>query len=252
MWSEEAARPGTRNGVPLLAAEEVHREFHMAGARLHILRGVEVELHAGEILAIMGASGAGKSTLLHVLGGLDRPDRGRVLFLGEDIFRLNETALARFRNRNLGFVFQFHHLLPEFTAEENVMMPGLIMKNPPGEARRRAAELLAEVGLAERLGHKPDELSGGEQQRVALARSLYARPRLVLADEPTGNLDPDTARGLHELMYTLARRHGQAWVVVTHNEQLAELADTRTRLDDGVLRVQGRGRTAPARERPEG
>ena len=231
-------------GPVLLAARDVHREFRMAGVRLHILRGVDLDLREGEIMAILGASGAGKSTLLHILGGLDRPTSGTVLFQGQDLSRLSESGLARFRNRNLGFVFQFHHLLPEFTAEENVMMPGLIRKHAPAEARERARELLAEVGLEERREHKPDELSGGEQQRVALARSLYGRPGLVLADEPTGNLDPDTARGLHELMYTLARRHRQAWIVVTHNESLAELADLITRLDDGSLRVVSRRRPA--------
>jgi lipoprotein-releasing system ATP-binding protein len=229
----------------LLEAREVHREFRMPGSTLHILRGVDLHLHEGEILAILGSSGAGKSTLLHILGALDRPTSGKVLFEGEDLFRLSEASLARFRNRNLGFVFQFHHLLPEFTAEENVMMPGLIRQQTRQAARPRARELLEEVGLLERADHKPAELSGGEQQRVALARSLFAAPRLVLADEPTGNLDPDTARGLHELMYTLARRHRQAWVVVTHNEQLADLADTRTRLEDGTLHVQERGGREP-------
>jgi lipoprotein-releasing system ATP-binding protein len=223
----------------LLRARGVCREFHLAGTSLQILRGVDLTLHEGEILVILGSSGAGKSTLLHILGGLDRPTAGTVVFRDEDLFRLSESGLARFRNRNLGFVFQFHHLLREFTAEENVMMPGLIQKQTRAEARLRARELLDEVGLLARAEHKPDELSGGEQQRVALARSLFARPRLVLADEPTGNLDPPTARTLHELMYTLARKHGQAWIVVTHNEQLAQLADTRTRLEDGVLIVEG-------------
>jgi lipoprotein-releasing system ATP-binding protein len=226
---------------PLLEACGIHREFRMAGSRLHILRGVDLHLHEGEIVAILGSSGAGKSTLLHILGGLDRPSAGRVLFQGQSIFRLSDSELARFRNRNLGFVFQFHYLLPEFTAEENVMMPGLIRQQTREQARPRARELLREVGLLDRADHKPAELSGGEQQRLALARSLFSEPRLVLADEPTGNLDPPTARGLHELMYTLARRHRQAWVVVTHNEQLAEMADTRTRLEDGTLHVQGGG-----------
>ena len=219
----------------LLEARGVHREFRMAGSVLHILRGVDLTLQEGEILAILGTSGAGKSTLLQVLGALDRPTSGQVLFQEQDLFRLPESGLARFRNRNLGFVFQFHHLLPEFTAEENVMMPGLIRKHGTTQARERARELLREVGLGERFEHKPDELSGGEQQRVAVARSLYGHPRLVLADEPTGNLDPETARGLHELMYTLARRHRQAWILVTHNEGLADLADRRAHLENGLL-----------------
>jgi len=222
----------------------VTRVFAAAGGPLRILAGVDLTLREGEIVAILGASGAGKSTLLHILGGLDRPTAGSVRFAGEELFRLSEAALARFRNRNLGFVFQFHHLLPEFTAEENVMMPGLIQRLTPGQARRRARELLGEVGLAERLEHKPAELSGGEQQRVALARALFSHPRMVLADEPTGNLDSATARGLHQLMYTLARRHALAWIVVTHNEQLAGLADRKTRIEDGLLReVNGSAET---------
>jgi lipoprotein-releasing system ATP-binding protein len=229
----------------LLEAVEIHREFRMPGATLHILNGVDLRLREGEILAIVGTSGAGKSTLLHILGALDRPTSGRVLYRGDDLFRMSEAARARFRNQNLGFVFQFHHLLPEFTAEENVMMPGLIRKHPRAQARERARALLEEVGLLGRAEHKPAELSGGEQQRVALARSLYGAPGLVLADEPTGNLDPVTARGLHELMYTLARRHRQAWVLVTHNEQLADLADRRTRLEDGTLHVLGRDEREP-------
>ncbi len=236
---ENAGDDARRLGEILLEATGIHRIFRMAGTELHILRGADLSVRDGEIVAILGASGAGKSTLLHILGSLDRPTSGIVTFQGVDLFRLNDGSRARFRNRNLGFVFQFHHLLPEFTAEENVMMPGLIQKRSRRQARDRARELLHEVGLAARAEHKPDELSGGEQQRVALARGLYAAPRLVLADEPTGNLDPPTARGLHDLMYTLARRHRQAWIVVTHNEELADLADTRTRLVDGVLRVQG-------------
>jgi len=224
------------NDAPiLLEAREVHREFSMGRTRLHILRGVNLVLREGEILAILGASGAGKSTLLHILGALDRPNAGLVLFQEQDLLRLPESGLARFRNRNLGFVFQFHHLLPEFTAEENVMMPGLIQRHSPAQARARARELLREVGLEERCEHKPGELSGGEQQRVAVARSLYGHPRLILADEPTGNLDPETAEGLHQLMYTLARRHRQAWILVTHNEGLADLADRRVHLENGRL-----------------
>ena len=223
----------------LLEAAGVTREFRIGETRIPVLRGVDLALREGEILAVLGASGAGKSTLLHCLGGLDRPDAGVVRFRGQEIFSLAERELSRFRNRNMGFVFQFHHLMPEFTAEENIMMPGLVARQAPEAARRRACELLAEVGLADRAEHKPDELSGGEQQRVAVARSLFAAPALVLADEPTGNLDPATARGLHDLMYALARRHGQSWIVVTHNAELAALADTRARLVEGVLRREG-------------
>ncbi|MBK8230406.1 MAG: ABC transporter ATP-binding protein [Candidatus Eisenbacteria bacterium] len=209
----------------------------MGSERLEILRQVDLDLDEGEILAVVGTSGSGKSTLLHLLGTLDRPDEGQVHFRGRDLFVMNDQDLARFRNRNLGFVFQFHHLLPEFTALENVSLPGRIQGLGPREVETRARELLGEVGLAARAEHKPGELSGGEQQRVALARALFNRPAVVLADEPTGNLDPATARGLHDLMYTLARRHRQAWIVVTHNEQLAQLADSIGRLEEGTLRV---------------
>jgi lipoprotein-releasing system ATP-binding protein len=240
---EAARHPVAASGVGdapvLLAAAGVTREFRIGETRIEVLRGVDLGLREGEILAVLGASGAGKSTLLHCFGGLDRPDAGTVRFRGQEIFSLAERELSRFRNRNMGFVFQFHHLMPEFTAEENVMMPGLVARQAPGAARVRARELLAEVGLADRAEHKPDELSGGEQQRVAVARSLFAAPPLVLADEPTGNLDPATARGLHDLMYALARRHRQSWIVVTHNAELAGLADTRVWLVDGVLRREG-------------
>jgi len=228
---------------PLLVARGIEREYVGIRETLRILRGVDFNVRAGEVIAITGASGSGKSTLLHVLGTLDRPTRGTVEFDGQDLFAMSEAATARFRNRNLGFVFQFHHLMPEFTALENVMMPGLIARRSPQEAKGRALELLSEVGLTDRIEHKPEELSGGEQQRVALARALYANPRVVLADEPSGNLDPRSARQLHELMYTLARRHNQAWVVVTHNEDLAKLADTRCRIKDGILELSDSAET---------
>lgn len=224
-------------GEPLLIARGIRREFNLGGQRLEILRGVDLEIRPGEMMAIIGQSGSGKSTLLHILGTLDRPDGGTVEFEGRDLSRGDDAERSRFRNRHLGFVFQFHHLLPEFTAEENVMMPGLIAGRPREEARGRARELLTEVGLGPRREHKPSELSGGEQQRVALARALFAQPKLVLADEPTGNLDPGTAGGLHDLMYTLARRHRQAWIVVTHNELLAQMADIRGRLEHGRLEL---------------
>lgn len=224
----------------LLEARGLARTYVMGSERIEILRSTDLALHEGEILAVVGASGSGKSTLLHLLGTLDRPDGGSIHFRGEDLLAKGDRELTRFRNRHLGFVFQFHHLLPEFTALENVALPGRIQGLSPRECEARAAELLQEVQLAARAEHKPGELSGGEQQRVAVARALFGRPALVLADEPTGNLDPGTARGLHELMYTLARRHGQAWIVVTHNEQLAQLADTIGRLEDGILRLGSR------------
>jgi lipoprotein-releasing system ATP-binding protein len=192
-------------------------------------------VQAGESVALVGASGAGKSTLLHLLGALDRPTAGEVLFGGEEIFRKNDQQLAAFRNRSLGFVFQFHHLLPEFTALENAMMPALINGMKRDEARGIAADLLAAVGLGHRVTHKPGELSGGEQQRVAIARALVLSPRLVLADEPTGNLDMKTSSEIHELFAALQDRIGITLVVVTHNEQLAARLGRTVRLVDGKL-----------------
>jgi lipoprotein-releasing system ATP-binding protein len=207
----------------------------MGDRRLEVLRGVDLDIPEGDLVALTGPSGAGKSTFLHLLGTLDVPTRGRVLFDGEDVFERGEEGLASFRNEVIGFVFQSHHLLPEFTALENVMMPGLIRRVPRAEARRRAAEMLAQVGLGERLEHRPGELSGGEQQRVALARALSLGPRLLLADEPTGNLDPQTAEGIHALLADLNVRMGITAVVVTHNERLAQALPRRLRLLDGRL-----------------
>jgi len=187
------------------------------------------------MLAITGASGVGKSTLLHVLGTLDRPESGRLVLGGEDVLGLGEDRLRRLRNRVLGFVFQFHHLLPEFTALENVMMPALIARVPAGEAGGRAAALLDELGLAARGHHRPGALSGGEQQRVAVARALVQSPPILLADEPTGNLDQDTGDRLHDLLRRLNREKGITVVVVTHNERLAAACDRRLRLDGGCL-----------------
>jgi lipoprotein-releasing system ATP-binding protein len=233
----ETPTPRAELGPVLLQTRGVHKRYSGVGDPLHILRGVDLDVRSGEIVAILGASGSGKSTLLHILGTLDRPTEGTVLFDGAELHKLGEKELARFRNRNLGFVFQFHHLLPEFTALENVCMPGRIAQMDPAQAEVRGRELLGEVGLGARADHKPSELSGGEQQRVALARSLFAHPKMVLADEPSGNLDPASARRLHQLMYTVARAHRQAWIVVTHNEELARLADTRCRIEDGVLKI---------------
>lgn len=220
---------------PFLCAESVRKSYVMPGSTLEVLKGVDLEVGRGEIHAIMGTSGVGKSTLLHILGTLDRPTSGRVLFEGQDVFGRPDADLALFRNERIGFVFQFHHLLPEFTAVENVMMPGLIAKVPVRALRARAMDLLASVGLSERARHRPDELSGGEQQRVALARALVRSPHVVIADEPSGNLDPDTAERLHELVYTLAKGGHQSWLIATHNEKLALLADKRSRLVQGRL-----------------
>ncbi len=221
--------------APFVRVEGLGKTYLMGDKRLEVLRGLDLDIAEGELVALTGPSGAGKSTFLHVLGTLDVPTRGRVLFDGEDAFERSEDALAAFRNATIGFVFQSHHLLPEFTALENAMMPALIRRVPRAEARRRAEEVLAEVGLADRMEHRPGELSGGEQQRVALARALCLKPRLLLADEPTGNLDPQTAEGIHALLADLNARLRITAVVVTHNERLAQALPRRLRLLAGRL-----------------
>ncbi|HEY5594967.1 MAG TPA: ABC transporter ATP-binding protein [Nitrospiria bacterium] len=202
---------------------------------LPILKGIDLEIVRGELLCIVGASGVGKSTFLHLLGGLDRPTAGTVEFEGRDLYTLNDNQLAAFRNRRIGFVFQFHHLLPEFTALENTMMPVLIQGQTWEEAARTASDLLSKVGLGERLSHRPGELSGGEQQRVAVARALILKPDLVLADEPTGNLDSHTADDVFALMKDLNKQLGHTFVLVTHNEKLAAQADRVIRMVDGRI-----------------
>jgi len=222
-------------GAPFVRVEGLGKTYLMGDRRLEVLHGLELEIRAGELVALTGPSGAGKSTFLHVLGTLDAPSAGRVLFDGEDVFARGEEDLATFRNATIGFVFQSHHLLPEFTALENTMMPALIRRLSRAEARERAEEVLGLVGLTSRLHHRPGELSGGEQQRVALARALALRPRLLLADEPTGNLDPQTAEGIHALLGQLNERLGITAVVVTHNERLAQSLPRRLRLRAGRL-----------------
>jgi len=222
-------------GAPLVRVEGLGKTYLMGERRLEVLHGLSLEIAAGELVALTGPSGAGKSTFLHVLGTLDAPSAGRVLFDGRDVFALGEEALATFRNRNIGFVFQSHHLLPEFTALDNAAMPGLIRRLPRAEAYARAEEMLDQVGLHDRLHHRPGELSGGEQQRVALARALCLKPRLLLADEPTGNLDAVTAEGIHALIADLNSRLGITAVVVTHNEQLARAMPRRLQLSRGRL-----------------
>jgi len=220
---------------PFVRIEGLAKTYLMADRRLEVLRGIDLDIAQGEIVALTGPSGAGKSTFLHLLGTLDVPTRGSIRFEGEDVFERGEEGLAAFRNETVGFVFQSHHLLPEFTALENAMMPGLIRRIPRAEARRRAAAMLERVGLSGRLDHRPGELSGGEQQRVALARALVLSPRLLLADEPTGNLDPQTADGIHALLVDLNRSLGITAVVVTHNERLAQALPRRLRLVEGRL-----------------
>lgn len=229
----------TDKSDPILSVKDVRKSFSMGKYVLHVLRGVDLEVAEGEILAIVGASGVGKSTLLHILGALDRPDAGSVRLDSQEVFRMDDDSLARFRNRTVGFVFQFHHLLPEFTALENVVIPGLIAGEPAERCRERARGLLKEVQLIEREEHKPGELSGGEQQRLAVARALFNNPRLVLADEPSGNLDRASGEELHALIWELRRTRGQTFVVVTHNEKLAEAADRVVRLKDGKAHEMG-------------
>jgi lipoprotein-releasing system ATP-binding protein len=226
---------GTAN-ESLIRAVNLQKSFQSsASQQINILRGINVELQAGETLAIVGASGIGKSTLLHILGTLDRPDQGRVMFQDVDVFSMSADRLAGFRNRSIGFVFQFHHLLPEFTALENVMMPAMINGHARSAARRRAQDLLERVGLAQRLAHRVTQLSGGEQQRVALARALVQSPPLLLADEPTGNLDRRNGESIHHLLMALNREFNMALVVVTHNPELANLMDRRVTIAEGRL-----------------
>jgi lipoprotein-releasing system ATP-binding protein len=205
------------------------------GRSLEVLKGIDLELSEGEVVAIVGPSGAGKSTLLHCIGTLDVPTAGTIRLAGEDVTKMAGTRLAALRNRTIGFVFQFHHLLPEFTALENVMMPGLIQGRKKSEAAALAGNLLAEVGLADRVTHRPGELSGGEQQRVALARALVLEPRLLLADEPTGNLDSATSSSIHDLFFEVNRSRGTTIVVVTHNASFAERMPRIVHLRDGMV-----------------
>jgi lipoprotein-releasing system ATP-binding protein len=222
--------------MPLVHVAGLNKFYTAGTARLHVLRDLTVDVAAGEMVAVVGASGVGKSTLLHVLGGLDRPDSGVVEVGGRALGDLDDADLVAFRNREVGFVFQFHHLLPEFTALENVEMPMRIGGLPLGEARTRATELLARVGLAERIEHRPSMLSGGEQQRVAVARALVMRPALLLADEPTGDLDEPTAESLHALLRQMHAEHGLTSIIATHNPKLAASCDRVLRLEGGQLR----------------
>ena len=202
---------------------------------LKVLKGIDLEISEGEVIAICGASGAGKSTLLHIMGTLDKPDKGDLLFDTTSVFALNDQDLSLFRNKNVGFVFQFHHLLPEFTAVENVALPAMIAGESKKNALKKAQEMLQIMHLSERLWHKPAQLSGGEQQRVAVARALINNPKIVLADEPSGNLDTDNARNLHQLFFELRDKLQKTFVIVTHNEELARLSDRKIIICDGKI-----------------
>jgi len=215
----------------MLKANNIHKKY----GTLEVLKGVSIEIKKGEIVSIVGASGAGKTTLLQILGTLDTPDSGEILFNETRVDKLKSNDLAKFRNEKMGFVFQFHHLLPEFTALENVSLPALINGKSQKDAQKKAEEILGHLGLSHRMNHKPSELSGGEQQRVAVARALVNNPEIIFADEPSGNLDSHTAQELHDLFFQLRKDFNQTFVIVTHNEQLANMADRKLKMNDGVI-----------------
>jgi lipoprotein-releasing system ATP-binding protein len=225
----------------MVEVRDLHKVYRLSRKVVPVLTGLDFSVRSGEMVAIEGPSGAGKSTLLHLLGTLDQPSRGQIWIGGQDVLRYRPDQLASFRNRTIGFVFQFHHLLPEFTALENTMMPALIQRTPWRQASAAAAAMLARVGLEQRLDHRPVELSGGEQQRVALARALILKPRLLLADEPTGNLDEETADGIHNLLIELNEQFDMTTIVVTHNPKLATRLGRRLYLRNGLLEDGAKG-----------
>jgi lipoprotein-releasing system ATP-binding protein len=227
----------------ILACRSLFKSYLTGEKRIEVLKGLDLEILEGEMVAIIGESGVGKSTLLHILGAIDPPDSGQVRLRGEEIFSKNHLELSRFRNREIGFVFQFHHLLPEFTALENVMMPILIFGTPYQEALQPAREILRDLGLVGRLHHRPGQLSGGEQQRVAIARAIVMKPSLILADEPTGNLDPKTSQSVFSQMRQVQRKQGLAMIVATHNENLADKCDRIFRIEDGKLKALNKADT---------
>lgn len=216
----------------MISGKNIHKSY----GQLEVLKGIDLQIDKGEIVAVVGASGAGKTTLLQIIGTLDKPTAGTVWFENQDVGQFNEKKLAAFRNRNIGFIFQFHHLLPEFTALENLYIPAFIAKTPQKDAHRRAMYLLDFLHLTNRANHKPSALSGGEQQRVAVARALMNNPSVVLADEPSGNLDSANARELHKLFFDLRKEFNQTFVIVTHNQELADMSDRKLLMVDGYIR----------------
>jgi len=220
----------------IIVTKNLHKTYRMGRSSVPVLSGIDLEVNEAQIVAIIGPSGVGKSTLLHILGTLDRPSEGSVTIEGTDVFKFDEKKLADFRNRTIGFIFQFHHLMSEFTALENVMMPGLIAGKPKKRISDRAKSLLTEVRLEHRMNHRPGELSGGEMQRVAVARALMNDPKLVFADEPSGNLDRAASDALHELLWNLSRKDKRTLIIVTHNHELAENADKVVEIFDGSIK----------------
>lgn len=217
----------------MIKAVSIHKRF----GDLEVLKGVDLEVQQGEIISIVGSSGAGKTTFLQLLGTLDQADQGQILYDGTDVTQLSTNKLAQFRNENIGFVFQFHHLLPEFTALENVCMPALIKGDSKKEAEQKARRLLEKLEISHRESHKPSELSGGEQQRVATARALINEPKVIFADEPSGNLDSKNAEKLHQLFFDLREQFNQTFVIVTHNDELAQMCDTSYEMEDGIVKI---------------
>jgi lipoprotein-releasing system ATP-binding protein len=224
----------------ILITMDLHKTYENGPQRIEVIKGINLNMRRGEVIVMIGPSGVGKSTLLHLVGGLDKPTRGQVIIDDQDIFAISDRERAYFRNKSIGFVFQFHHLLPEFTALENVMLPGMMYRSDLSQVEKSASTLLSEVGLSHRLDHKPSQLSGGEQQRVAVARALINEPQMILADEPTGNLDKQNSEALYNLILDLNTKLNQTFIIVTHNDMMASRANRVIELDDGRIKKDNR------------